>query len=389
MTNLIFDLSNIAHRSLFIVSGYGSKHYSFDSKSEIDQLIRKLAIDVAYIIRQINPSRVIFALDDKSWRKEISIEENDGYKANRTKSSFINWDNVYYALDEFANIGKNHGMIVTKIEKAEGDDVIALWTNELIVNQNQHVIIVSGDEDIRQLVRSRDNIFVTVYNPFMQGKNSSRKLYVSESFMTWINKAEVVDIFNMKGSINVDKEDFKKIMTSEKTKIEVIDGEMIALRKMFCGDDGDNVPAFYTWLKKNKEEKNVEERITNSKFEKIIEELQNAISYKPGTIEVYANSKKVKEIIEKIIKQKLPFNIDKRIERQLKLVVLNPIHFPSYIIENFHDIKIKELEKPRVNYSNLNMYNLLEGTNYLTDKKHENESSIFKEIDRIKGSALF
>ena len=391
MTNLIFDLNNIAWRSLYITSGYGSKQYSYDSQSEIDKLIRKMATDVAYIIRLINPARVIFALDDKSWRRDIKIEENEGYKAQRTKSAFINWDNVYAALTEFSEIIESNGMIVTKIPTAEGDDIVSLWTHELIDNQSQHVIIVSGDEDLRQLVRfktlpfNNKIVFSTVFNPFMQGKNASRKLYVPEYFQTWINETEIIDIFNMKGSINVDKEDFKKIISAEKTKTEVVDGEMIALRKIFCGDDGDNIPAIYTWLN----DKGVEVRVTNSKFEKIYEYLQDKIGNKIGTIEVYANTDKVLEAIKIVTKQNRPFDIDTRVERQLKLVVLNTLFFPSSIIEKFHEIKTINLEKPRTNYANLNMYNLLEGTRYVKERKNDNEASIFKEIDKIKGTSLF
>jgi 5'-3' exonuclease len=391
MTNLIFDLNNIAWRSLYITSGYGSKQYSYDSQSEIDQLIRKMATDVAYIIRLINPTRIIFALDDKSWRRDIKIEENEGYKAQRTKSTFINWNNVYAALTEFSEILENNGMIVTKIPTAEGDDIVSLWNHELIDNQSQHVIIVSGDEDLRQLVRfkalpfNNKIVFSTVFNPFMQGKNASRKLYVPQYFQTWINETEIVDIFNMKGSINVDKEDFKKIISAEKTKIEVVDGEMIALRKIFCGDDGDNIPAIYTWLN----DKGVEVRITNSKFEKIYEYLQHKIGNNVGTTEVYANTDKVLEAIKIVTKQNPPFDIDVRVERQLKLVVLNTLFFPSSIIEKFHKIKTINLEKPRTNYANLNMYNLLEGTRYVKERKNDNEASIFKEIDKIKGTALF
>jgi 5'-3' exonuclease len=273
MINLVFDLNNIAMRSLFIVGGYGAKTFTFDSQNEIDQLVRKMSMDISFIIRTINPSRIIFALDSKSWRKSIKIEENEGYKGQRIKSSVINWDNVFNAIDDLSNIMKNNGMIVTKINSAEADDVVALWANELFANQHQHVVIVSGDEDMRQLVNydihDDKHVFLTVFNPFMQGKNASRKLYVPKYFEDWLNTADKVDFMNMKGTINVDKEDFHKISTSERTKLEVVDGRMIALRKIFCGDDGDNVPAFYTWLN----DKGLEVRLTNSKFEKIYQGL--------------------------------------------------------------------------------------------------------------------
>jgi len=390
MTNLIFDLSNIAFRSLFIVGGYGVKSYTFDSQSEIDQLVRKIATDVAYITRLINPSRVIFALDDKSWRRSIQIDENEGYKANRVKSTFINWDNVYTSLNEFSELMKNHGMIVTKIESAEADDVVALWSHELQYNQNQHVIIVSGDEDLRQLVKthvydSGKLVFTTVFNPFMQGKNASRKLYIPDYFNEWINTTEVVDIFNMKATINVDKEDFKKIINSEKTKVEIVNGTMIALRKIFCGDDGDNIPAIYSWIN----DKDTVVRVTNSKFEKIYEMLLTTPNEFIDHNYLLENSENVMKALKKVIKQNPPFDISKRLKRQIKLTVLDQKFFPEEIIKSFEYIKEKDLSKLKSNYSNLNMYNLLEGTRYVQERKNDNISSIFKEIDKVKGNSLF
>jgi len=395
MTNLIFDLNNIAHRSMFVVGGYGSKQFTFDSQSEVDQLMRKMAMDIAFIVRIVNPSRIIFALDAKSWRKSIQIDENDGYKAQRVKSSHINWNNVYAALGEFSELMSSNGMIVTKIENAEADDVIALWTYELCFNQDQHVIIVSGDEDLRQLVKfwpydapAKKFAFITVFNPFMQGKNASRKLFVPKYFEEWLNTADAVDFMNMKGTINIDKEDFKKIITSERTKMEVIDGRMIALRKMFCGDDGDNIPAIYTWLN----DKGVEVRVTNSKFEKIYEALLVSPTELMDHYDLLERTEKVQENIEKVIKQKLPFDkemMGERILRQVKLVVLDQHFFPEEIVENFEKVKQIELDKPRVNYGSVNMHNLLEGTRYVREKKSENEAPIFKQIDRIQGIALF
>ena len=391
MINLLFDLNNIAYRSLFIISGYGTKSYTFDSQSEIDQLVRKMAMDISFIIRLINPSRIIFTLDSKSWRRDINIEENEGYKAQRIKSKFINWDNIYKTLDEFGNIMESQGMIVTKIESAEADDLLCLWRYELLFNQQQHVIIVSGDEDVRQLVNfyptdSKKMVFSTVFNPFMQGKNASRKLYVPKYFEEWINTANVKDIFNMKGSIDVDKEDFRKIISAEKTKIEQVDGRMIALRKIFCGDDGDNVPAFYTWLN----DKGKEERITNSKFEKIYENMVVEPNELMDYEDLWERKEKLIEVIKKVSKQNPPFKIEDRLDRQIKLVVLSPTLFPEKIQKDFKEIKEKEIIKPRVNYSTLNMYNLLEGTQYVNERKTKgSESSIFKEIDKMQGKSLF
>jgi hypothetical protein len=77
------------------------------------------------------------------------------------------------------------------------------------------------------------------------------------------------------------------------------------------------------------------------------------------------------------------------LERQIKLVVLDQHFFPEEIVETFDSLKEELLAKPRINYANVNMYNLLEGTRYVRERKNENEASIFKEIDRIAGKSLF
>lgn len=391
MTNLVFDLNNIAFRSLFIVGGYGSKQYTFDSQDEVDQLVRKMAMDVSFITRIVNPSRIILTLDSKSWRKEINIEENEGYKSGRVKSKTINWENVFNAISDFAKTVENQGMIVTKIENAEADDIMALWRDELLFNQQQHVIIVSGDEDVRQLVQfnsigENKMVFSTVYNPFMQGKNATRKLYVPRYFEEWVTSTDAVDIFNMKGSIDVDKDDFKKILSAEKTKMEYVEGRMIALRKIFCGDDGDDVPAFYTWLN----EKGKEERITNSKFEKIYEALLNSPDELLNHADLFNRKDRLMKELTKVCKHTPPFKIEDRIVRQLKLVVLSPDIFPEQILKDFENAKTDALNKPRMNYGSSSMYNLLEGSKYVNERKTKGtEASIFGEIDKTIGKSLF
>lgn len=377
MTNAIFDLSNMFFRSLFIVGGYGAKNFTFDNQTEVDQLMRKVSTDISYIIRQLNPSRVIFALDSRSWRKEISIDENDGYKANREKSGMINWDNVFNTMKEFGEILNSNGFIVTKIDTAEADDIICLWRDKLLFDQNQHVIIISADEDVRQLVsffpyEPGKMVFSTVYNPFSTGKNASKRLFVSDHFNEWLEKQDNGDIFNR--AINVDKEDFKKLRDNEKVLVEEVNGNYIAMRKIFCGDDGDNVPAIYSWL--NDKGKTV--RITESKFQKIID---------------YIGAKDYLDLVEKapIIYDQITEmaghtpsfrDMVNRLNRQIKLVVLSQHVFPVEIVDKFNQQVEEELRRPNVHPQNWNMNSLLEGTRYVRASRG-NEASIFKEIDRL------
>lgn len=384
MTNAIFDLSNMFFRSLFIVGGYGSKQYSFDNQVELDQLMRKVATDVSQVIRTINPSRVIFALDSRSWRKDISIDENEGYKAQRTKSAIINWDNVFKIMGEFADILETNGFIISKFDRAEADDLIALWKQELLFNQNQHVIIVSADEDVRQLVQFYPYApgkfaFCTVFNPFLQGKNASKKLYVPEKYWDeWILDAEPGDFFNR--GIDVDKEDFKRILNEPKTKLEKVNGEKIVLRKIFCGDDGDNVPAIYTWIN----DKGKEVRITESKFEKIIDYIGEGTD----AYDLMDKKEMIYDQLALISGQRPPFKIEDRLKRQLQLVHLDPLIFPEEFVKAFTTKISEELAKPQVYPQNWNMVSILEGTRYVMGnggkyKKPITEASIFGEIDRV------
>jgi len=380
MTNLIIDLNNLAFRSLFICSGYGSKNYTFNNQFEIDQFIRKISTDISYIIRQINPSRVLFALDSKSWRKEISIDENDGYKANREKNGFINWNNVYNSITEFAEILDSNGFIISKIDGAEADDLMALWRDELIFKQNQNIILVSADEDIRQLVSFyqydvNKKCFATVFNPDARGKNSSKKLFIPKYFNEWLNEINNGDIFNR--GIDPDKEDFIRLRDSEKVTLEQIDGNYIALKKIFCGDDGDNVPSIYSWLDKN--EKTV--RITKSKADKIIN-IINAKDY----LDLEKKSNIIYEQLINISGKTPSFKIDERLNRQIKLVVLSRNVFPENIVHEFDNEVQEQLNKPNINSQNWNMNSILDGTKYT--KNNDNESSIFKEIDNLN-SELF
>lgn len=393
MTNLVFDMNNMLFRSMFVLGGFGAKKYTFDSQRETDELMRKLAMDMSYLIRLTNPSRVIFTRDDKSWRKGIHIEENEGYKGHRKQSEYINWDNIFGIFDKFMDIVIDNGMIVTKIDSAEADDLMALWADELLYKQKQHVITVSGDEDIRQLVKmSHDDngkqIFSTVFNPFMQGKNAARKLYVPEdTFNNWIGHDEEADIWNMNAAIDIDKGDFRRIRDTERVRVEEVNGNLIAMKKIFCGDDGDNIPAIYTWMTKTAKGDDKEVRITQSKFQKIYESLRNSPGEYIDHNILLERKDKVFQGIKKVAKSTPVFKIEDRLNRQIKLVVLDKKLFPLSIIETFNEIKDEQLVKPRPEIGNINMNVMLQGTRYVKEKQggtgSGTESSIFKEIDRL------
>ena len=381
---------------MFIVGGFGKNGFTYNSQSEIDKLMRKVATDVAFILRQVQGSRVIFAVDSKSWRKEIEIAENEGYKGNREKTGNLNWDNIYQCMNEFCTIMESRGMIATKIENAEADDLMCLWRDKLLFESEEHVVLVSGDEDIRQLVaghytNNRELKFATVYNPFTQGKNATRKLFVNKNFTEWLTSDDDVgDIFNRNSE--PDKDSFMNLINQHKVVVNPINGSELALRKVFCGDDGDNVPAIYTWLGTTQKGKEVQRRITESKFNKLLGILRPLnVSHEIDFMDLQDLAEPIQKFLEEESGTSLPFKIEDRLKRQIKLVVLSKVVFPFEIVKEFEDTVQEAMDRIPSQINGWQMQTLLEGTRYVNEEYQtaRNESSIFKEIDKITSQSLF
>lgn len=398
MVTLLFDTTNILFRSLYAAQGYGSAQFSYDSSDECAKLMRKLCMDSAQIIRTINPQRVIFCKDASSWRKKIFIEENEGYKGQRVKDSFVNWGNVYGVLDEFLKIMKKNGYITSYLEGnyeeggAEADDCIALWASELYDNKNERVVIVSGDEDVRQVVRSKyvnDKFtFITVFNPFKHGKGATKKLFYSGDITKWIFSPSVMSLFEM--TADGDKEDFIRMYNDKDITFEEVNGKEIVLRKLLCGDGGDNIPAFYTWEKVTAKGKETTDRITPSKYKKIVENIGLTCIDDLATDE---NLNKLESMLTEFSKNPVNCDIYKRFIRQRKLVELSVSQFPEHILEQFNATKENIYNLPKVSNSmSIRMQDLLKGTTYMDESNTVKgvASSVFSDIDKvIKSSSLF
>ena len=380
MITAIFDANNILMRSMFTSSGYGKNQLTFNEQEDNDKLVRKLAMDISYILRFICPDKVIFAIDSHSWRKTIKIDENEGYKANREKNQFYNWENIFKSYENFLKILNSKGFVISKLDGAEGDDMINLWNDELTNNKNSHVIIVSGDEDVRQLVGKYNQNYSVVYNPFLQGKNPVRKIFASSDFINWLNEPDEIDIFNM-DNIHNDKMRFKKYL--EQVKIEKIDGQDIVLRKIFLGDDGDNVPPIYTWVNKN----NLKKRFTKSLYEKLI---SNVNIHNTSDLDGVNTIRMIKDEMERLTKTSLPFNIISRIKRQKELVELNKENYPLYINEAFEFEKEKFNTPNKLHFNSITLNDILKGSQYIDANYKANKpksADIFKEVEKI--NALF
>lgn len=97
---------------------------------------------------------LIIACDDKrSWRKDVFPY----YKSNRKKSrdeSEIDWSSLFYTLSKIKlELKEYFHYPVVQVEGAEADDVIAtiVIDNASFLNTGNHITILSGDKDFKQL----------------------------------------------------------------------------------------------------------------------------------------------------------------------------------------------------------------------------------------------
>jgi len=121
------------------------------------------------IVTTLKPTKIVMAFDTKgSWRYELF----DDYKGNRKKPSTSKkplnkkafnealQSMIEYFEELFPNIYTIHE------EECEGDDIIAILAKYVFINENEQVIIVSGDGDLNQLTEKSN---VRQYNPKWKG----------------------------------------------------------------------------------------------------------------------------------------------------------------------------------------------------------------------------
>lgn len=376
---LALDWSNLAFRSLFMQRLGNNGTLTYDERSDVDAYIAKLATDVAYIVRIFNPTKVIFTADSKhSWRKDIL----ETYKSNRERDKDMNWDNIFAGLDEFKEHLKSIGYIFLETENAEADDLMAM-AKEVIFEDtalaNTNLILVSADADIRQLIDFKDysKQYCIVFNEIGRGPGGKRHLYTNSDIQRWFDSQDNVvnDIFSF-GEVDSDKAYLRNILDmNQKIAIEETDPKNILLSKVFCGDDGDAVPAFYDWFS-NKGKK---VRVTNSKFVKILEKLD------ADDIEtIDAKKKQLKPVLEAVCNRQInDIDVEERLMRQKKLVQLKSIYFPEHIQEYKSKIRDMLVNEGNVDCYNLTMKDLIKDSPFdsvLKAKRHK-DANIFKGLD--------
>ena len=133
------------------------------------------------------------------------------------------------------------------------------------------------------------------------------------------------------------------------------------LHKIFCGDDGDCVPSFYSWAHNGKFV-----RITPAKERKIREKLAiNTVN------DLILSKDSLKPVFETICKKEInDIDISERLLRQRTLVELNSNLFPEHIKDYKDTIDYMLQEEDAGFFINMKAADILKGTEYENaDKK--------------------
>lgn len=176
-------------------------------------------------------SRSCLCIDSRSFRKDINIEENGGYKSGREKNEDTDWKAFYDIYDKFSNAHMKIGGTSLRVAAAEADDLILLSSRKLM-DQGESCIIISSDRDLKQLVRKHKGEYCVQYS------TAAEKLYVPHDFQ----EAGAESLFDLGHS------SYDAIIQFAKKKgvtIERIDAQAEALCKVLIGDSGDDVPPVY------------------------------------------------------------------------------------------------------------------------------------------------
>ena len=374
-TILCLDWSNILFRSLFINQLYGTK-MTYDNIEDCQSFIYKFATDVCSIINIFKPNNVILLTDSQhAWRKDV-LPGEDGYKSNRQKQEGVNWDNIFKCSDDLKQLFKNAGCHVAEYEHSEADDMAALCKEVIFEKYHDYnLIIVSADADLRQLIDfdPLTNQYCAVYNTIVKGKTGKRFLYITQEMQNWLDKEDQVDIFF--SNVDESKQYIKDIIAQNvKIGIEIENPNEILLHKIFCGDDGDCVPSFYSWIHNGKSV-----RITPAKERKIRETL--GIKTIADLIQAKDN---LKPLIESVAKKEVnDININERLQRQRILVELNSSLFPKDIQSYKDTIDYMVQTTGETIFANMKAANILKGSEYENSNKPKAlTASVFKDMEK-------
>ena len=214
------------------------------------QLADLMAQSISVILRQFRGSitNIIFVSDNRSWRKDypmpLCIESTDTYKGTRKNDETYDWKYIFKSISILSNNLKSIGVTTSNVYGVEGDDWCWWWSRKLN-SEGTNVILWTSDEDVKQLIQEDEDTgaFTAWYerskglvlNSSMKPKKFDDEDDELGSFMT-----PIMPVNNIIKSL------------SKTTSVSYVNPINIINKKIYIGDQGDNILPIFTYSKKSK-----------------------------------------------------------------------------------------------------------------------------------------
>jgi len=394
--NLIIDGNYFIYSRLFVIprqkmpAAFGEASdvdmRFMSTESEMGVFMRKLSTDFASELRKLKniTGRIIFTQDSRSWRKDLFPTSE--YKANREQDSKIHWSNVHKVVEEFTDYLKEKGVIIHRVQGAEGDDLIFAWTSELN-SKGENCIVWSGDTDLMQLVNyNRSTDAYTLWYD-----NTRSKIAVYPGFKKYLdikdgsNPNDYDDIFNVDNVLIVSnqvKEEIKLFINTNKLEVNEIFCDEYILSKILAGDKGDNIKSVYSIEKIGKTGKPRTSKISEEKAKSIV----STFKKRHGRFSsMYLFDESYKTEILKLIASEMKLTSHEdllpNLELNTNLILLHSRTIPEALQTTmFSDIEYL-LRENNLDIKNLlSKESILNNTNYINtigNDKKDNSISLF------------
>ena len=165
MHRLFFDWNNLAMRLLHMPSVNIKTEPRYDFLAYL--IFDNIYTEALKLAHETDKLEVILACDahDGYWRKEIYPP----YKADRVRSTDIDWETAYAKLDNLKKIiAENTPWKVITVPHCEADDIIAVLSR---ASTRTPCTVFSGDSDYLQLVSDNIRVFNPHYGEYVEFPN--------------------------------------------------------------------------------------------------------------------------------------------------------------------------------------------------------------------------
>ena len=346
------------------------------TSNEQSMFIRKISTDLTSSLRSIpTGGRLVFAADSRSWRKDVEIE-GGGYKSNRVKDEEVDWSVFFNLLTSYGEHLEKMGFVFSKVNGAEGDDLLYFWADYLN-SKGENCIIISGDKDLHQLARWKNDNWTIVWN----ANSKNNVLSVPENWEDeWLNKNPAASVFDMGSVMDPDKEKLKTFINKVEVN-EIVPRDFVFI-KMLVGDKGDAVPGIWEVQKGSRTH-----RITPKKAEVILESLQSTEWAKTPFSKLIEDdnflqwtSKYCLKLLDDVDSKENREKASENLKRNYKLMWLDKAVIPQEVIEGTIDELKRGISLPKKSIT-LDRVKIIEGTSWVSAQNAPSQFDPFKDFN--------